>query len=143
MHSLEFHKMGEIDDTRFKYAIVVSRYEGRWVYCKHKLRNTWEIPGGKRKVGEDTHATAKRELFEETGAEQYDLKPMFAYSLISEEEKRTYGLIFFAEIYSFAELPHSEIGEVAFFEEPPLNLTYPTIHPFILIEVEKILDTIV
>ena len=25
---------------------------GKWVFCRHKERNTWEIPGGHREMGE-------------------------------------------------------------------------------------------
>ena len=54
-------------DKPLKYAVICARYNGKWVFCKHKNRDTYEIPGGHREDGEDIEATAKRELWEETG----------------------------------------------------------------------------
>ena len=33
-----------VDDAKLKFAVIVTKTEGRWVFCKHKERNTWEIP---------------------------------------------------------------------------------------------------
>jgi len=38
------------------------------VFCKHKDRDTFEFPGGHREKDEKIEETAKRELWEETGA---------------------------------------------------------------------------
>ncbi|MGX8833333.1 hypothetical protein ACWG0P_03890 [Amedibacillus sp. YH-ame6] len=37
-----------VDDELYKFAVIVSRYENKWVFCKHKERSTYEIPGGHR-----------------------------------------------------------------------------------------------
>ena len=47
-------------DKPLKYAVICARYNGKWVFCKHKERDTYEIPGGHREDGEDIEATAKR-----------------------------------------------------------------------------------
>ena len=57
-----------INDSMLKFAVIIARHNGKWVFCKHKERNTWEVPGGHREDGEDILETAKRELYEETGA---------------------------------------------------------------------------
>lgn len=37
-----------IEDSLIKFVVIVSRFNGKWVLCKHKERNTYEVPGGKR-----------------------------------------------------------------------------------------------
>ena len=70
-----------VEDSLLKYAVIIARHDGKWVFCKHKERNTLEIPGGHREPGEDIFVTANRELYEETGATEYDLKPVCYYSV--------------------------------------------------------------
>ena len=55
-------------DERLKFAVILSRFEGKWVFCKHRDRDTLEVPGGRREPGEAILETARRELREETGA---------------------------------------------------------------------------
>ena len=54
-----------IDDKFLKFAVIISKTNGKWIFCKHKERDTYEVPGGHRESGEDILATAKRELMEE------------------------------------------------------------------------------
>ena len=37
-----------INDSMLKFAVLIARHNGKWVFCKHKERNTWEVPGGHR-----------------------------------------------------------------------------------------------
>ena len=37
-----------INDSMLKFAVIIARHNGKWVFCKHKERNTWEAPGGHR-----------------------------------------------------------------------------------------------
>lgn len=48
-----------IDDALLKFAVVISQSKGKWVFCKHKERDTYEVPGGHREEGEDILETAK------------------------------------------------------------------------------------
>jgi ADP-ribose pyrophosphatase YjhB (NUDIX family) len=70
-----------VDDTLLMFAVIISQSNGKWVMCKHKERDTYEVPGGHREEGEDILETAKRELQEETGAVKFDLKPLCVYSV--------------------------------------------------------------
>lgn len=65
---LEVKFYDTVDDSLLKFAVIISQSNGKWVFCKHKERDTYEAPGGHREAGEDILETAKRELQEETGA---------------------------------------------------------------------------
>ena len=54
-----------VNDELLKFAVIISQSNGKWVFCKHKERDTYEVPGGHREDGEDIFETAKRELQEE------------------------------------------------------------------------------
>ena len=48
------------------YAVIVGKYEGKWVLCQHKKRTTWEVPGGHIEEGETPEEAARREFYEES-----------------------------------------------------------------------------
>ncbi len=45
-----FHQISEIEDSLIKYAVIAARYQDKWVFCRHKSRSSWEIPGGRRET---------------------------------------------------------------------------------------------
>ena len=53
---VKFYIPGEIPDEKLKYAVIAARYGGGWIFCRHKGRSTWEIPGGHREAGENPAA---------------------------------------------------------------------------------------
>ena len=105
----------QIDDELLKFAVIIARTDGKWVFCKHKERDTYEVPGGHREAGENISETAKRELKEETGAIDFEIKPVCIYSVkgktrVNENiEDETFGMLFIADIVSFEKELHSEM----------------------------------
>ena len=126
----------EIDDARLKFAVILARSGGKWVYCRHRDRTTLEIPGGHREPGETIEAAAERELREETGAEAFSIRPVWVYAVVRDDQPgESCGMLFAAEINSFEGALHSEIAEIFLLDAPPEgNWTYPEIQPKLLEE---------
>ena len=130
----------DVDDNLLKFAVIISKTNGKWVFCKHKERDTYEVPGGHREPGEDILDTARRELYEETGALDYELKPICAYSVIRTDglqAEESFGMLYYADIKTFEPELHSEIEKVIITEQLVDNWTYPLIQPKLLEEAEK------
>ena len=138
---VKFYETHEIADSLLSYAVIVSRYMDKWVLCKNRSRKSWEIPGGRREAQEAISDTARRELFEETGATKFDLidlMPIGVYSVKGESE--SFGMIYFAEIRAFDPLPESEIEAVGFFQDNDLpELSFPLIQPKLIQRVKSVL----
>ena len=43
----------EVDDKLLRFSVIIAKTEDKYVFCKHKDRNTWEVPGGHREPGEN------------------------------------------------------------------------------------------
>lgn len=78
-----------------KHVLIISRYKNNWVLTRHKIRGL-EFPGGKSESVETLEETAKRELYEETGARTSKLIRLGTY--IVHQELPFAKAIFFAEI---------------------------------------------
>lgn len=139
---LEVKFYDNADDSLLKFAVIISKSNGKWIFCKHKERNTYEIPGGHREKGESILDAAKRELKEETGAIDFTIKPVCAYSVkgktrVNENaDDKTFGMLFVADIYSFEEI-RSEIEKIILTDELIDNWTYPLIQPKLIQEAQK------
>lgn len=136
---IEVRFYDEIEDSLLKFAVIISKTNGKWVFCKHKERDTYEVPGGHRESGETIEETARRELREETGAVEFDIKPVCVYSVKGKTRANenlndeTFGMLFTADIFSFEEI-HSEIEKIIICDELVENWTYPLIQPKLLEE---------
>ena len=128
----------EVDDALLRFAVIIAKTEGKYVFCKHKLRHTLEVPGGHREPGEAIMDTARRELYEETGAVDFDIQPVCVYSVIAKDNfdgQESFGMLYFAEIRSFEQELHSEIEKIVVTDEMPSDWTYPDIQPKLMEEV--------
>ena len=129
----------KVADELLKFAVIISKHDGKWVFCKHKERDTYEVPGGHREDGESILDTAKRDLNEETGALDFSLDPVCVYSVtgknrVNETGEETYGMLYFADIFSFDSTLNSEMESVKLFDELPTEWTYPLIQPLLIEE---------
>ena len=125
-----------VKDGDLQYAVIVSRSAGKWVFCKHRERDTLECPGGHREAGEPIVQTARRELYEETGAVEYVMSSVCAYEVSREGEPPSYGMLYYADITVFeSELTH-EIDRIVFMDVLPTEWTYPDIQPILIEELK-------
>ncbi len=137
----------KIDDSLLKFAVIAAKTEKGFVYCKHKDRGTYEIPGGHREAGEDILATAKRELYEETGAIDFDIMPVCVYSVkgtdntITQQEE-TFGMLYYAEVRDFVILPDYEMEEIVFLHQNPDQWTYPQIQPILNDKIREFIENL-
>lgn len=113
---------------QYKYVVILSDYQGKILLSRHKRRSTWETQGGHVEAGETPLEAAKRELYEESGAVDYDISPLCDYWAGEEgTDDWANGMVFRAVIRRLAPLPESEMAEVRSFDALPANLTYPQI----------------
>ena len=123
----------------YKFVVVLSRYDGRVLLTRHRERSTWETQSGHIEQGEAPMDAAKRELYEESGAEEFSLSPLCDYWAENEDGKNgAGGMVFTAVIYKLGKLPQSEMAETKTFDALPENLTYPAITP-VLFHYEKMM----
>lgn len=126
------------DDLPHKYAVIIARYQGRLLWCRHAARQSWEIPGGHIEPGETALEAAVRELQEETGAVDFTIRPVCWYSAFrADDQPHSLGLLCIAEVHALANELHSEIAEVRPFDDTPDALTYPQIQPCLLAEAQR------
>lgn len=139
---IEVNFYDNVDERLLKFAVIISKTNGKWVFCKHKERDTYEVPGGHRESGEDIFTAAGRELREETGAVDFMMQPVCVYSVKGKTrvnkngDDETFGMLFVADIFSFEEL-HSEIEKILITDHLVDDWTYPLIQPRLLEEAQR------
>lgn len=131
-----------VDDALLQFAVIISKTEGKWVFCKHRERETYEVPGGHREPGESVFDTAKRELQEETGAVDFTMESVCVYSVtgknrVNDTGQEMFGMLFYAEISKFENELHSEMEKVFISDVLPTEWTYPLIQPKLIEEAKR------
>ena len=120
----------------YRYVVILSRMGGRMLMSRHRDRATWQNQGGHIEPGETPLAAARRELYEESGALEYDIAPAFD-SRAGDERSSASGRVFRAEVRALGPLPESEMAEVRLFDALPEELTYPGITPVLFARAER------
>ena len=123
------YEAGALQD--YKYVVIFANYNGKWILCKHKERDTWETAGGHVEEGETPLEAARRELYEETGSLTFDIEPICDYWACDEPHETEHigwanGAIFLAKVHSLGDF-ESEMEKIQLFDDLPSNLTYPDI----------------
>lgn len=129
-----------VADELLMFAVIITKANGKWVFCKHRDRDTYEVPGGHREPGENIDDAARRELYEETGALEFSLEPVCIYSVVrgeGESATERHGKLYFADVFKFEEELHSEIEKIILTEELVENWTYPEIQPHLVAEAKR------
>lgn len=137
-----------VEDSLLKFAVILAKSGGKWVFCKHKERDTYECPGGHRELNETIEETAKRELFEETGALDFMIEPVCVYSVTGQNRvnttgEETFGMLWYADISQFAPELHSEMERILLTDDLPEEWTYPEIQPLLIREFQRRTETAV
>jgi len=129
----------ELEDNvdHFDYVLVVTLFGKKWIWVRLHNSNAWELPGGHVELGEKPEESARRELFEETGALEFTLKPLCDYA-IELNHRSSYSRLFFADIYKLGELSSSEVEEIKLFDDLPESLKYWNIQPIIFRKAREI-----
>jgi 8-oxo-dGTP diphosphatase len=145
MVKVNFYELNTIEDNKLLFAVIMTKFNGHWLYVRHKDRNTWEIPGGHREENENINDTASRELFEETGATKFKLTPVCIYSVETDENveyTESFGQLFYSQVETLDNILHFEIVETKLFDDIPDNLTYPLIQRFLHKKILEFLNKI-
>lgn len=132
---VHFYQLDCVKDESLKYAVVVSRFKGEWIWVRHKKRTTWEIPGGKRDPFEQINKTAERELFKETGAISFTITPVCIYSVQHDSGEESFGKLFYSDVAEMGRLPKSEIGELRLFKNLPSQLYNQCNFPLLVVHI--------
>lgn len=121
----------------YKFVVVLSKYKDKILLSRHKERTTWETQGGHIEPGETPLEAAKRELYEEAGAVEFEIEALCDYWAGKPDTQGANGMVFVAHITKLEALPDSEMAEVRTFDVLPENLTYPGITPILFVRMQN------
>ena len=88
MLAVKFYE--DVKDELLRFAVVIAKHDGKWVFCKHKERETLEFPGGHRETGEIHSEMEKIVLCDALPENQ--TYPEIQPALLKEAERRGFGV---------------------------------------------------
>jgi len=113
------------------YVVIAARYDGGWLFVRHRKRGGYELPAGHPDEGEDSVKAAVRELMEETGAQDFSMEPVTWYSVDTGSGKQ-FGRLFLANVETMGEITDkNEIEGVKVFRRLPRDLSLPEVMTFL------------
>ena len=123
----------------YKFVVVFSRYQDKWLYCRAKGRDCYETAGGHIEDGETPLEAAKRELYEETGAIKFDITTAFDYSAHFPNFYNT-GQVYLAHIHELGDIPddtNDKMEEIKLFDAIPDKMRFPQILPVLFEKIKN------
>lgn len=126
----------DADGSLMKFAVVVPRCRGQFVFFRDPAAGGWRIPRGDRRPGENIEEAARRLLCGETGAARFRLSPVCVCGVRDEAGGEKLGMLYFAEVQDFFTPPDS--GTAGLFPAVPEGAAEPELQAALL---KKAVDT--
>jgi 8-oxo-dGTP diphosphatase len=113
------------------YVVIAARYDGGWLFVRHRKRGGYELAAGHPDRGEDSVEAAVRELMEETGALDFTMEPLTYYYVDTGSGKK-FGRLFLASVDTLGEIiDKREIEGVKVFRRLPRGLSLSEVMTFL------------
>lgn len=88
---------GPTDHGLWRFTVVLARRSDSFLLVYNIARQIWELPGGRRELGERPIDCARRELLEEGGAVGHHFR-RWGILRVSEPRRSLVGIIFACEV---------------------------------------------
>jgi 8-oxo-dGTP diphosphatase len=139
IHIVSTPKLGTY--AGYEVVALFVRHENKWLFGRAKTREVYEMIGGGIEEGETPIEAAKRDLYEETGAIKYVIKPICDYRGVS-QTRLLNGQLFYAEVSELGAIPDYEMSEVKLFDALPDKMRFPELASVLFNKIIEILPQI-